>query len=229
MSEEKQPSLAERLAAGRGKAVRQARESMGLSQAELAEKAETSQQTVDRIERGVVGHSRAYPAIARALGIPNEGFDIDRIKRDLEHVTKASEESYKAFMREGKAVSELNKGGRIPIYAPGSGSRLALMNAIPRGYPVEFTEGAYGLVMFGTEMEPAIRNGEIAIVNPNLPPMWDSEVVVQIDGIARIRTFMGETDEIWRVKQWKPEREFDLPKSDHEAPQLVVAKISRSV
>ncbi|KRB51807.1 hypothetical protein ASE04_09765 [Rhizobium sp. Root708] len=51
-----------------GAAIRQARESRNMTQAALASLAGTSQQTVDRIERGVVRASRAVAAIHDILG-----------------------------------------------------------------------------------------------------------------------------------------------------------------
>lgn len=52
-----------------GRTVREAREAKGWSQADLARRAGTSQQNIDRIERSEVVHSRALPAILSALGL----------------------------------------------------------------------------------------------------------------------------------------------------------------
>lgn len=54
---------------GNGAAIRAKREALGWSQAKLAELAGTSQQTIDRIERGATEHSRAIPRVMDALGI----------------------------------------------------------------------------------------------------------------------------------------------------------------
>lgn len=60
-----------------GESIRAAREAQGLSQAALAEKAGTTQQTVQRIERGEIEFSRAAQGICEALGtevgIPTSG------------------------------------------------------------------------------------------------------------------------------------------------------------
>lgn len=229
MTDEQKPDLIQRLREGIGTTVRRRREEMNLSQAELAKLADTSQQTVDRIERGRVEHSRALPRIRQVLDIPNEGFNPDRFNEAVHALEQRGQESYKRFMEEGKVVSALAAGGRIPIYAPGDGTGLRLMNAVSRGYPVEFTEGAYGLVMFGTEMEPALRNGEIAIINPNLPPLWQSEVAVVVDGKPIIRTLVGETETEWTLHQWNPPKKIRIPKDGNTSPELVVAKIGRSV
>lgn len=52
--------------------LREAREARGWSQAELATRAGTTQQTVDRLERGVTSFSRALPAVAAALDLDLE-------------------------------------------------------------------------------------------------------------------------------------------------------------
>lgn len=52
-----------------GHTVREAREAKGWSQADLARRAGTSQQNIDRIERSEVVHSRSLPAILSALGL----------------------------------------------------------------------------------------------------------------------------------------------------------------
>lgn len=73
----------------RGINIRKRREGMGLSQAQLAEKAGTTQQTVDRLERGETEFSRALPKISAVLGM---------------HIMSTSEESdsYKLVLATGR-------------------------------------------------------------------------------------------------------------------------------
>lgn len=63
--DEKRADDLERL--GLARTIKDMRERLGWSQAELAKFAKTSQQTVDRIERGETLHSRAFPALLEVL------------------------------------------------------------------------------------------------------------------------------------------------------------------
>src|SRR6516225_7715371 len=56
--------------------VKRARASKGWSQPELARRVGTTQQTIDKIEAGIVKHSRFLPAIAVELGV-----SLDRVLR----------------------------------------------------------------------------------------------------------------------------------------------------
>jgi len=52
-----------------GEKVRQARESKGISQAQLADEAGTTQQTIGKIEANSIAYSRYMPKIAQILGL----------------------------------------------------------------------------------------------------------------------------------------------------------------
>lgn len=47
--------------------VKELREAMGISQAALADMVGTSQQQIDKIEKGKIKHSRIFPALERVL------------------------------------------------------------------------------------------------------------------------------------------------------------------
>jgi transcriptional regulator with XRE-family HTH domain len=226
MEKDEKSDLLTRLASSRGEAVRAAREALGMTQVELADRASTSQQTIDRIERGVVEHSRAYPRIAKVLNIPDEGFDYDRTVATINRLQMENDQGYKAFMEEGRIASMLTKGGMIPLITTRMG-RVRLVNAIPRGYPVEFAQEAFAITIFGDEMEPVLRAGDIAIANPVIPPWRGCEVCcVLSDGIIA-RTLVGETEETWQVQTWNPQEKTPINKNDASVA-TIVAKISRS-
>jgi transcriptional regulator with XRE-family HTH domain len=53
----------------RGSEIKAAREAKGWKQSDLARAVGTSQQNIDRIEKGVITHSRSLPKICEALGL----------------------------------------------------------------------------------------------------------------------------------------------------------------
>lgn len=72
-----------------GLKIREAREARGWSQAELAAKAGTYQQMVDRIESGAVQRSKLVPAIKAALGLDASNVhpeNISKLAEILEYV-----------------------------------------------------------------------------------------------------------------------------------------------
>ncbi|MEY9717903.1 transcriptional regulator with XRE-family HTH domain [Sinorhizobium fredii] len=220
-------NLMQRLAVGRGKAIREAREVLGWSQAQLAEKANTTQQTVDRLERGVVEHSRAYPKIASVLGIPNEGFDPDRFNRQATLLQLESNESYKRFMEEGRAISLMSTEGRVPVLSVRNRS-VKIVDAIARGFPVEHAEEAFAVRIFGQEMEPVLRPGDTVIANPIIPPLPGCELCLIRDEDVIVRTLLKESPDRWVLKAWNPAEEISVPKSEALLTGAVVARISRS-
>lgn len=56
----------------RGKAIRDAREALGWSQARLARSVDTTQQTIDKLEKGQVTWSRHLAPIEAALGLSGD-------------------------------------------------------------------------------------------------------------------------------------------------------------
>lgn len=232
MSDEKDHPLMERLRKRAGDDIRAAREAKGLTQTQLAELADTNQQTVDRIERGVTMRSKAYPAILKALDLEMP-FSAD-VDQTIDKVRGAPSQSpmprrlKDAIKHFGNATGG---SAKVPIFAR-SRDGLVLINAIPRTYPVELVDGAYGLLVIESEMEPALRRGDIVIVNPFLPLQPDSEVVVtahhrEFDALY-LATLSGETESNWKTETWSPKRTHMYLKHDDEHTiEMIVAKISK--
>ncbi len=238
--------LIERLAKARGEDIRTAREAKGWSQAELAEKAGTTQQTVDRIERGVTEHSRAYVPLRDALGLPPlEGFDPDKTKRMLESIKRTSEKEFAKWEAERRhrpsdevqPHNPLNVADFIPIYSMSGLFDDYLLSdqpvdSIRRGYPVEHVKGAFGVISTEDAMSPVIRPGDVAIVNPNLPAIPGGEALLSNENDGKwsgfLRTLAGDDGENWILQTWTPKPvQLKTPKSHYKRVEMVVAKISR--
>ena len=197
----------------RGDEIRRAREAQGLSQAELAEKASTSQQTIDRLERGAVEHSRAYPAVRRALSLDLTGYDT--WPYDVEENNDFGGRLGKHEEREGKAFEQLGQG-RIPVIS-NRGGKARLVDAIPRVYPFEFAEGVTAVLITSPEMEPVFRLGDTVVVNPNLVARPGDDVGYAKEEMLYIRTLVEEQDDLWVVQTWNPEKRFEIRKN----PKLI--------
>lgn len=224
-----------------GRQIRIAREEKGWSQARLAQEAKTSQQTVDRIERGVTGMSRAYPRIMQVLGLTRESGPTMRILDDYFHAPSSEDLAahnrlQNIFGNSEASIDAVIKSGHMPIYARventwGEDQGLLLTDAVPRPYPVALIEGAYGLMVSPNDMLPAFRSGDIAVVNPILPLNRLCEVVFfdspTQPSTFHIRTLLHEADDHWVVKQWHPEKEETISKSEWTVGRMIVSRISR--
>lgn len=102
-----------------------------------------------------------------------------------------------------------------------------------REWPVELAgvEGAYGVLITNNSMIPALRPGEVALVNPHLPASPDSEVILQRDDhgtrLGMVKTLLRQTATEYRLKQWNPEKEFTRSKKEWPLCHLVVGKFRR--
>jgi phage repressor protein C with HTH and peptisase S24 domain len=78
-------------------------------------------------------------------------------------------------------------------------------------------------------MSPAYEQGDIALVHPGLPPRRGSDVVLsrtEADGTqhALIKHLIGWDEAHWKVRQYNPPKEFELPRSEWGKVQAVVGR-----
>ena len=135
---------------------------------------------------------------------------------------------------------QLLAAGRIPVYAAamgGSGHSIisferidsvkvpSVLENVPRGY---------GLLIKGGSMYPVYKDGDVALINPHLPPARDSDVVLYHlppDGLeeaeAIIKQLNGWTDSEWHLEQFQPAMEFAESRIDWPVCHRVVGKYNR--
>lgn len=215
-----------------GVQVREEREKRGLSQAELATLANTTQQSIDRIERDAVARSRSAPEVAAALGI--------QFPLGVEARNHARAQANQPMEPRGELVG----GNDLPIFASVRGGAIddsILVSPEPIDYvkrpePLARAKNGYGLYVVGDSMEPAYRQGDLALIHPNLPPKAGDEVVVcstDVDGehYAVIKLLTKVTAEKWHLKQYNPgpdePAEFTLDRREWPTCHLVVGNYRR--
>jgi phage repressor protein C with HTH and peptisase S24 domain len=209
-----------------GEAFRAAREDARLSQLDLARMAGVCQQLIAAIETGRTRSTKFLPRIAVALNRRPGELDPDWLAVD-EQRGPASPASF---------------GDRdLPVYASAEGGEGQIivspdpMEIIPRPSPVVGVRDAYAVYITGESMVPEFEPGDLAIVNPNLPPIAGVTCIFYGEqaGAARatIKRLRRQTQDAWHVRQWNPpegmKEDFTLPRSAWPICHRTVGKHSR--
>ena len=103
---------------------------------------------------------------------------------------------------------------------------------IPRPAPLLGVTGAYGVLILGDSMSPAYEAGDLALVNPSLPPRPRNFCIFQgtrADGtpLALVKRLVRENSTNWSVQQYEPAKTFALPKPSWGRPHVIVGKYGR--
>lgn len=204
-----------------GSRIRQAREALGLTQSQLAERAGTTQQTIDRIEKGQVSHSRATPAILKALSLESDQTAPPDVKLEPARLVPGEQ-----------LVGERD----LPVYSSAEGGDGALILStdpiewVKRPAPLTNVRGGYGIYIVGDSMLPRFNPSEIALVHPHLPFRSGVDVVLYRGDVhdhhAIVKHLRRATSTEWHLTQWNPpegeSREFVLPRADWTVCHVIV-------
>jgi phage repressor protein C with HTH and peptisase S24 domain len=84
---------------------------------------------------------------------------------------------------------------------------------------------AYGLIVTGDAMAPALRSGVTVHIHPHTPPhVGDFCLFRTQDDVTHgaIREFRGETETHWKVRQYNPAKDISLKKAEWRPPHRIV-------
>ena len=124
----------------------------------------------------------------------------------------------------------------FPVYgaAQGGPSGAMAMSSDPiqhiaRPDPLVTVKSSYGIYVVGESMAPAYEQGDIALVHRGLPPKRHSDVILirrEPDGTphALIKHLVGWTDTNWRVRQYNPPAEYELPRDEWAEVETIVGR-----
>jgi transcriptional regulator with XRE-family HTH domain len=209
--------------------VKRARALKGISQPELARRVGTSQQTIDKIENGKVQRSSFMAAIALELGVP-----LDRVMR-----VRHKSDGVAAI-----AGHALVSGDRdLPVYAATQGgSGVQVLSSDPVEYvlrpePLARVRDGYGVIVADDTMAPEARSGDVALINPHVPPRVGDTCVFrspsQDGGMQRfcIKNLRKVTDKDWYVTEWSGEnggrRDYTLKRADWPTAHVTIGFFKR--
>ena len=225
--------------------VKRRRDELGWSQERLAESVGTSQATIDKIENGRSVRSRFLPEIFTVMGLPIEALvEQNALKAGRAFVIDGQHKVAAVPNESLVPGSSLVGVADLPIYTAvraGAIDDSILVSPEPIDYvkrpePLARAKNGYGLYIVGTSMEPAFRQGDLALVHPNMPPKAGDEVVVcSIDTngehYAVIKLLTKVTADKWHLKQYNPgddePEEFTLDRMEWPICHLVVGSYRR--
>lgn len=103
---------------------------------------------------------------------------------------------------------------------------------VERPAPLLGVVDGYAVYISGDSMSPAYESGDLAFVNPSLPPRPSNYCVFQgahEDGVHRalLKRLVRETSTTWQVKQYEPPMTFSLQKSHWPQAHVVIGKFER--
>lgn len=183
-----------------GRIVKSAREEKGLSQADLGRAIGVKQQSIDAIERGETRRSKFLPEIIAELGIQPEVVGLPKEARLPQGVLP---------------VADPFADKDFPIYTAAEGGPGEIIRSPdpidwwPRPIEVQRVTGAYGMYIVGTSMAPEFEEGQVAVVNPNLPHVANKPYLFYAEtdhGTVRatVKRLRRQTAEAWHVTQHNP-------------------------
>lgn len=204
--------------------IRTEREARGWSQKKLADESGTNQQTIGKIEDAKIEESSFLAKIASVLGI-----DPKRLIPDL------SPAPAKTLIPEREFRGDVED---LPVHAAtegGPGEIIVSTDPIAwvlRPAPLANVARAYGIIVIGESMVPEFEPGDVALVNPHLPPVGGHTYVFYAEGNgetrATIKRLLRASNGIWHVRQWNPPKgqkaEFTLSRKEWGKAHRVVSK-----
>jgi len=129
----------------------------------------------------------------------------------------------------------------VAVYASAQGGEDGLGAMVLSSEPVAFIlrppplngiAGAYAVYISGFSMSPAYEDGDLALVNPSLPPRPNNFCIFQgarPDGspLALVKRLVRETSNGWQVRQYEPAKTFTLQRPTWGRPHVIVGKYER--
>lgn len=117
-----------------------------------------------------------------------------------------------------------NERAEVAVWASaeaGSDGAMVLVSEpidyIRRSERMQGVRNPFAFYVIGSSMSPAIEHGDQVVVNPTLPARAGGDCVfIHEDGngtmLALVKRLLKSTADHWRVRQFNPPKDFDLPK-----------------
>lgn len=217
-----------------GTRLRIARNARGLKQEELADLVGKHKSVISRAESDIRDmKNRDIQRISAALGVRQDWLASGSGSMEEEAPAARPDDVFTPIPILGEHLVSQERG--LPVYAAAKGGDgHVIITFDPISYMkmpavLQGVKGGYGLLLTGESMVPAYRPGETALVNPNLPPMRDEDVILyhtseMDENEAIIKRLVGFNDREWMLEQYNPHKEFKEFRGDWPVCHRVVGK-----
>ncbi len=198
-----------------GEQIRKAREAKGMSQDDLARAIGVRQPTIFKIENGQTTRSKYLSEIATVLDITESPFAA--VARNMVNPPKPSDYDLPVY-----AAAEGGPGEMVVSTDP--------IDRVPRPWYLGTVKEGFAVLVVGESMTPDFNPGDLAVVNPKLPPARDKPVIL-VSGEehgefrATIKRLIGWSATDWAVRQFNPAKDFKLSKKEWPRALRVVSRI----
>jgi phage repressor protein C with HTH and peptisase S24 domain len=103
------------------------------------------------------------------------------------------------------------------------------IDTVPRPWYLGNVKDGYAVLVVGDSMEPVFEPGDMAVINPRLPYMRGTDVILVADDgdgqfTATLKRLMGWTARDWQLRQFNPRKDFTLSRRDWPKALRVVGK-----
>lgn len=136
----------------------------------------------------------------------------------------------------------LERGARdLPVFGCYAGKDGVLhfdpvpIGAVERPPFLRYSRAAFGIYCINTFMSPAFEPKDMLVINPDRTPSigddaifvtgYNADELVPFQGV--LRRLVGETETHWRVRQFNPQKDHNIPKAELPRALLVAGKYSR--
>lgn len=192
-----------------GSRLKAAREALGMSQQQLANRSSVSQGTIGNVESDARGYGRSVVAIARALGVSTEYLLMHSDdKGQVRGVTSPEESGFVPVRRvlfklsagvSGFTVDFLDNGDGEPLFFRADWFRK-------RGYS---PDKCYAMPISGASMEPELRAGDVVVVNTGASDPEDGQVfAVNYEGEPVIKRLVRDAGQWWLASDNPDQRRY---------------------
>lgn len=201
--------------------VQERMNALGFTQETLSSRCGVEQPQISRLLDGTVKNPRYIYELSLALETSVKWLRTGVHEQSIKKIPE-SDIAHTSESQNYNKVFPLNTNDLIPMYGAVSASSPDIIHftedymveEVPRHPSVQKVKGAFAMLVAGDSMAPRHCAGEKVYIHPyQVPSIGQDCVILQDDGNAILKKFMGESAAEWKFTQLNPAKDFSISKS----------------